>query len=135
MNLRTLNENNYIILNGKVEKSLITKVEDKLIFRLVISGDNWGCNYGDYDLAEVSFKGIDSIVAIMDTLDVEELSELNGVYLRVAAENADAPVKIVGNIIYDKWFNYDDYYISELDDDDVEIIESPEDLGDEDLDE
>ena len=135
MNLRTLNEKNYIILNGKVEKSLITKVEDKLIFRLVISGDNWGCNYGDYDLADVSFKGIDSITAIMNTLDVEELSELNGVYLRVAAENADSPVKIVGNIIYDKWFNYDDYYISELDDDDVEIVESPEDLGDEDLDE
>ncbi len=135
MDLKFLIENNYIILNGKVEKLLITKVEDKLIFRLVISGDNWGCNYGDYDLAEASFEGINSITAIMDTLGVEELSELNGAYLRVAAENADSPVKIVGNIIYDKWFNYDDYYANEIDEDDIEIIEPSEDIGDEDLDE
>lgn len=135
MNLRTLNEANYVILNGKIENAILRHEEDRLILRLVISGDGWGCNYGDYDLNANEFNGTRSLIDLMSTLHVEEFNELTDQYVRVAVENTEAPVKILGNIIYDKWFNYDDYYISEFDDDEVEIVESPEDIGDEDLDE
>lgn len=111
MNLKTLNEENYIILNGKIENAILRHEENRLILRLVISGDGWGCNYGDYDLNDTKFDGTRSLIDLMSTLHVEEFNELTEQYVRVAVQNTDAPVIIFGNIIYDEWFNYTDYII------------------------
>lgn len=123
MNLRTLNEENYVILNGKIENAILRHEEDKLILRLVISGDGWGCNYGDYDLNDTEFDGTRSLIDLMSTLQVEEFKELTDQYVRVAVENTEAPVRILGNIIYDKWFDYSNYNIvSESESEPVEQV-------------
>lgn len=128
--LQELNENNYIVLNGKIENVILAKNEDKLIFRLLISGDNWGCNYGDFDIADKWFAGPKSIMDLMDVLGVVEFSEIKGQYLRVAVQNMEEPVRIIGNIISDQWFNFDDYRITRTDvpEEAVEPVEETEEI-------
>lgn len=108
--LKELTEKNYMILNGRIENVEIYKNGvDKLFIRLFISGDGWECGYGDFELTKEDYDGFSSLTNLMNTLDVDEISKFNSKYLRVAVEDVKSPVKIIGNIITDKWYNFDDY--------------------------
>lgn len=47
---------------------------------------------------------------IMDTVGQSELSKLKGQYIRVAHKGCGSSVKIIGNIVKDKWFDYEKHF-------------------------
>lgn len=53
--------------------------------------------------------GMESIARIMDTVGVTKLSDLEGRYIR-AAVTGDRRLKIIGNIINNKWFDIESFF-------------------------
>lgn len=47
---------------------------------------------------------------IMDVVGVEDLMDMKGEYVRVASKGLGISVKIIGNIIKDKWFDYGSFF-------------------------
>ena len=125
MNLEQLVNEGYTILNGEVLSTSIKPVNSKIKFSLVIRGDGWGCNYGDFNLFEEWFNGEEALLNIASTLDIEDISEeLTGKNIRIAVKNVQEPVKYIGNIVYDKWFNYDDYRINKIEESNIEEVDT-----------
>ena len=52
-----------------------------------------------------SENGIEYLMRIMDTVGVETWESLEGKLVRVATKGLGSGVKIIGNIIKDKWFD------------------------------
>lgn len=92
-----------------------------LCLDLTIEWDGCGCVYGGYclgkgyvgandDFFSGSEKGLEAIMRIMDTVGQSELSKLKGQYIRVAHKGWGSSVKIIGNIVKDKWFDYEKHF-------------------------
>lgn len=47
---------------------------------------------------------------IMDIVGVSRLEDMEGKYVRVATKKWGDTVKIIGNIIKDRWFDYQSFY-------------------------
>lgn len=111
----------------KIENARITSVdlsmEDHgcLTFDMGLDGGGWGCVYGGYCLGhgylgakefDGCAEGLEYIMRIMDTVGVSNLSNLNDKYIRVATKGWGSPIRIIGNIIKDKWFDPDEFFKS-----------------------
>lgn len=57
-----------------------------------------------------SVKAMPYIMRIMDVVGVERFNDMKGKYVRVAIKDFSSPVKIIGNIIEDKWFNPESFF-------------------------
>lgn len=110
----------YKIKNAKISKVDLS-MEDHgcLTLYMSLSGHSWGCVYGGYSigngyLGAKSFKGsaagTEYIMRIMDTVGVERFKNLEGKYVRVAIGDWGEPIKIIGNIIEDKWFDTGSFF-------------------------
>ena len=91
---------------------------------IILEGNGWGVSYGGYNLGragayikreeiESSGKCFESILQIMWTLGTDSLVNLKGKYCRVATKGWGSSVKIIGNLIKDKWFDYDSFFEKE----------------------
>ncbi len=120
MDEKNLILNGYKIENAKIE-NIDLSMEDHgvLTFSMELNGGNWGCTYGGYCLGKGylgakdfsgSPKGIEYLMRIMDTVGVLKISELKGEYVRVATKGWGSPVKIIGNILKDKWFDTESFF-------------------------
>lgn len=98
--------------------NLIMEDHGCLTLRMPIEGDGWGCCYGGYYIGKGylgaeefkgSGKGVEYIMRIMDTVGVSRFSMLAGKHMRVATKDFNSYVKIIGNIIEDKWFNPEEF--------------------------
>lgn len=78
-----------------------------------IGGYVLGHGFVGADIFEGSPKGIEEIMRIMDVVGVSRFSELTGKYIRIIDEGWNKPVKKFGNIMEDKWFDYDEFYKKE----------------------
>lgn len=78
-----------------------------------IGGYALGRGYVGASQFEGSPKGIEEIMHIMDVVGVERFSELEGKYIRIVDEGWNKPIKKFGNIIKDKWFDYEEFYKKE----------------------
>lgn len=47
---------------------------------------------------------------IMDVVGVSRLEDMKGKYIRVATKGWGSTVKIIGNIINNRWFDYDSFF-------------------------
>ena len=109
----------------RIENAKITSVDLSmadhgcLTLKLVLEGGGWGCVYGGYALGhgyldaddfEGSATGMESIMRIMDVVGVEKFNDMRGKYIRAAIKGISEPVKIIGNIIKEKWFDIDSFY-------------------------
>lgn len=117
---------NDLVANGyKVENAKITSVdlsmEDHgcLTLSIGLNGRYWTCVYGGYSLGrgylgaktfKGSPKGIEYLMRIMDIVGVSSLNSLVGKYIRVATNSLSSPIKIIGNIIEDKWFDAEEFF-------------------------
>lgn len=93
-----------------------------LTLDITLDGDGWGCVYGGYCLGKIypdsydkesyegSVAGMEVIMRIMDVVGVSRLEDMNGKYVRVATKKWGDSVKIIGNIIKDRWFDYQSFY-------------------------
>ena len=109
----------------KIENAKITNVDLSMAdhgvvtLRLVLEGAGWGCVYGGYVLGkgylgaetfEGSEKGMESIMRIMDVVGVEQFNDMVGKIVRVATAGWGDSIKIIGNVIADKWFDIDSFF-------------------------
>ena len=119
-NIENLLKDGYKIENAQI-KSVDLSMEDHgcLTMNMVLEGDGWGVCYGEICLGkgyvgaksfEGSAKGLEYIMRIMDVVGVSKFQSLNGKYVRVAVKGLGSTVKIIGNIINDKWFDPDELF-------------------------
>ena len=120
-----LKELGYQLLNAKVEDvSLNMRDCGVLTLSITLSGGGWGVVYGGYCLGKGylgaddkffsgSAKGMESIIRIMDVVGVEALEDMKGKYVRIASKGLGSSVKIIGNIISNKWFDYESFFENE----------------------
>lgn len=115
-------EKGYRIENARIS-SVDLSMEDHgcLTLRMGIKGNGFGCVYGGYYLGrgfvdapeecfEGSALGVESIIRIMDTVDSGTFTGMTGKYIRCATKGANGCIKIIGNIIRDKWFDIESFY-------------------------
>ena len=110
-----------------IENALITNVDLSmadhgcLTLVMTLEGDGWGAVYGGYclgkgylgakdDFFDGSAAGMEYLIRIMDTVGVEKFQDLKGKYVRVADKGWGSSVKIIGNIIKDKWFDAETFF-------------------------
>ena len=110
-------EAGYTIENALIESVDLSMADyGCLTLAMTLKGSGWGVVYGgyclgngylgaDYDFFSGSAAGMEYLIRIMDTVGVERFQNLKGKYVRVATSGLGDPVKIIGNIIADKWFD------------------------------
>lgn len=59
---------------------------------------------------EGSSMGIEYIMEIMNVVGVEKFNNMRGKYIRVATQGWGGTVRIIGNVIEDKWFDVDSFF-------------------------
>ena len=111
----------------RIENALITNVDLSmadhgcLTLVMTLEGGGWGVVYGGYCLGKGylgadddffggSAAGMEYLIRIMDTVGVEKFQDLKGKYVRVANKGWGSSVKIIGNIIKDKWFDAETFF-------------------------
>lgn len=110
----------YDIWNAEI-KNVSLSMEDHacLVSYLSLDGHGPCCCYGCYVLGKgyvgaKTFKGyasgIEAIMRIMDTVGCSTYESMKGKYVRVASKGWGSTVKIIGNIIEDKWFDYESFF-------------------------
>lgn len=108
-----------------IENALITSVDlsmadhGVLCLEMGLDGGGWGCVFGGHVIGkgylgakkfEGSPSGIEYIMEIMNVVGVERFNDMKGKYIRVATEGWGSTVKIIGNIIEDKWFDVTTFF-------------------------
>lgn len=110
-----------------IKNALITNVDISmadhgcLTLAMTLEGGGWGVVYGGYclgkgylgaddDFFNGSAAGMEYLMRIMDTVGVEKFQDLRGKYIRVATKGLGSSVKIIGNIIHDKWFDAETFF-------------------------
>ena len=116
-----------------IENALITNVDLSmadhgcLTLAMTLEGSGWGVVYGGYclgkgylgaadDFFDGSAAGMEYLMRIMDTVGVEKFQDLKGKYVRVANKRQGSSVKIIGNIIKDKWFDAETFFADKEED-------------------
>ena len=93
-----------------------------LTLQLTLPGSSWGCVYGGYVIGKgyldaEEFKGsavgMESIMRIMDVVGVECFNDMKGKIVRVAIKGWGSSVRIIGNVMSDKWFDIDSFFKDE----------------------
>lgn len=109
------------IRNAKITDTSISMGDYAcLTFRITLEGDAFGVSYGGYCIGH-GFLGSDTFTAengsgllammrIMDVVGVESWEDLKGKYVRFVDDAWGSPVRKIGNIIEDKWFDIDRFF-------------------------
>lgn len=113
----------YTIENARIESVDLSMADHGVLcLQMRLKGSDWGTIYGGYSLGhgyvgaksfEGSAKGMESIMRIMDTVGVDNFQDLAGKYIRVVCKCNGDPIKIIGNIMDDKWFDIESFYKGE----------------------
>lgn len=121
---RELEQLGYNIENAKIT-SVDLSMNDHGVFclEMVLDGGGWGCVYGGYvlgkgyldckdDYFQGSEQGTESIMRIMDTVGCDRFNDMKDKIVRVAVKGWGDSVKIIGNVIKEKWFDAETFYVS-----------------------
>lgn len=108
------------ILNAKITDVSITMADHGcLTFWIMLEGDTWGCGFGGYCIGKgylgseefsATENGLIAMMRIMDVVGVEKWEDLKNKYCRVEVGGLGDSIKIIGNILKDKWFNISDFF-------------------------
>jgi len=126
--MKNYDYNKLIELGYTIENALIEKVDLSmadygcLTLAMTLQGEGWGVTYGGYclgkgylgaddDFFDGSAAGMEYLMRIMDTVGVERFQDLKGKYVRAATKGWGDQVKIIGNILKDKWFDAETFFI------------------------
>lgn len=120
MNTKDLIDLGYEILNAKITNVDLSMADHGCItLNMPIEGSGWACCYGGIclghgclgaDSFDCSPKSMEYIMRIMDVVGVERFSDLKGKYIRVATKSWGDTLKLIGNIIDDKWFDPESFF-------------------------
>jgi len=93
-----------------------------LTLQLLVEGNGWGVGLGGFVIGkgyldakefEGYAKGTEEIMRVMDTVGVEKFTDLVGSYVRVEVGGLGDRVTKFGNIIKEKWFDFNEFHKSE----------------------
>ncbi|WP_278864132.1 hypothetical protein [Leyella stercorea] len=117
---KELIELGYELKNAKItDVSLTMGNYGSLTSWLVLNGSGWATSYGGRCLGHGylgskefigSPNGIEYLMRIMDVAGVESWGDLENKYVRVAVKSWGDSVKIIGNLIDDRWFDSDSFF-------------------------
>lgn len=122
LSYRKLVDEGYQVENAQITNvSLNMENHGCLCLDLVLEWSGCGCVYGGYvlgkgyvgaddDFFSGSEKGCEAIMRIMDTVGESDLLKMKGKYVRVAHKGFGSSIKIIGNIVKDKWFDYGTFF-------------------------
>ena len=119
----------YELINGQIDDiDLSIADHDCLYFSFGICTGSFHIGFGHFCFASYSCKKDNEehdyrdkynytsdpkmgeiLIRIMQTLDISKLSEFKNTYLRIAYKRGKE-LKIIGNILYDVWFDIEDFY-------------------------
>lgn len=110
----------YTLKNMKIT-SVDLSMQDHGIITLMMAlkGNDTGTIYGGTCLGHGylgakkfsgSEKAMPYIMRIMDVVGVALFNDMAGKYVRIAIKDFSSPVKIIGNIIEDKWFDPESFF-------------------------
>ena len=104
--------------NAKIKSVTLSMADHEcLTFGLVLEGSGWGCMFGGYCIGHgylgadkdefrvENGNGLEAMMRIMDVVGVERWEDLAGKYCRVKTEGWGSSIKIIGNLINNKWFD------------------------------
>lgn len=124
-NESTLRKDGYDINNAEIKDVDLSMADHSVLtLEMTLEGNGWGVVYGGYVLGhgylgakefDGSAKGLESIMRIMDVVGVERFNDMQGKYIRVATKGWGSSVKIIGNLIKDKWFDIDEFFKEDKD--------------------
>lgn len=116
----TLRKTGYDISNAEIKDVDLSMADHGVLtLEMTLEGNGWGVVYGGYVLGhgylgakefDGSAKGLESIMRIMDVVGVERFNDMQGKCIRVATKGWGSSVKIIGNLIKDKWFDIDEFF-------------------------
>lgn len=109
------------ICNAKITSVSLTMADHGcLTFWVTVAGGGWGVSIGGYKigtgyLGANHFKveygdGLEAMMRIMDTVGVERWEDLKDKYVRVELNGLGEPVKKIGNVIDNKWFDVGEFF-------------------------
>ena len=128
--MKNWTEESLIAAGYEIKNEVITSADlstenySVLDMPIVLNGNGWGVCYGGYALGkggshakiesiEGSKKGMEAILTIMNVIGVDSFKALENKYVRVATKGWGDTIKIIGNIIEDKWFDYGTFFTDE----------------------
>ena len=108
------------IENAKITNVDLTMTDHGcLCLWLSLEGNGWCTNFsgrviGKGYLGAKEFigyeKGTEEIMRIMDVVGVERFNDMKGKYIRAELNGWGSGINKIGNIIEDKWFDYNEFY-------------------------
>jgi len=98
------------IQNAQItEVDLGTEDHGQLGVCITFSGEGWGQGFGWYGFGRINTPitdpyGIEFIRRILTTFEVNDWSKLKGIYARIKRDEPDGPIRAIGHITKEKWF-------------------------------
>lgn len=116
-----LQHQGYEILNAEIsDVDIAFNEKGVLVAGLILSGNGWRIQYGsNYGIGATNpsatefqgtAEGIELLMRLITLIGAKSFNGLIGKYLRVAVLPHLGEVKIIGNIVEDKWFDIDDFF-------------------------
>lgn len=106
--INRLLQDGYKIFNMKITSVGLTMSNYGIVFMMAMECSNYGATY-DEDYCLRGFNGLEAVIPyitdIMNIIGVEHINDMVGKYVRVATRGLGSSVKIIGNIVEDKWFD------------------------------
>lgn len=107
--------------NARIESTRITMADHGVLtFYLDLEACGWCCSYGGYCIGKGYLgskefsgdrgEGLEAMMRIMDVVGVDTWEDLAGKLVRVKCEAWGSPLKVIGNIMEDKWFDIDKFF-------------------------
>lgn len=91
-----------------------------LTFNIFVDGSGWSCAIGGYcigrgylgasEFVAENGYGLEAMMHIMNVVGVDKWENLKGKYCRVQSDGWGSPIKIIGNLIEDKWFDIGKFF-------------------------
>ena len=110
------------IINAKITSTSITMADHGcLIFWVTVEGSGFAVSIGGYSIGhgylgasefDGNGHGLEAMMRIMDTVGIDTWEDLKGKYIRIESNGLGKPVKKIGHLIDNKWFDIDEFFKS-----------------------
>jgi hypothetical protein len=111
-----MNEKELITENGRITSTMLGYEDHGILtIMLHVEMDGSGIGYGGYSLDEYDKKqekrmgtayGLDCIIGILKTLDIDKWEKIPGTYIRIEHEGWGGKATRIGHVIKDQWFDF-----------------------------
>lgn len=112
-----------MIRNAKITETKLGREDHGILtFYLAIEWGGAACCVGGYCLDYYdretekriySAKGLEAIANVLETVGVDNWEDLPGKLIRIYEQGRGEPIKRIGNIMEEKWFDFGAFFKSE----------------------